>query len=95
MEIKETAGERKAGETLKQLNRSGFPFQLKVEDDIRAAEQDHKWYVASREQLVVKASAFEVEADLGARIWDDVRLLPDSLESHFCVLQVTIHEGVP
>jgi hypothetical protein len=34
---------------LKQVNRSGFPFQLKVEHDIRATEQRHKWSVASRE----------------------------------------------
>lgn len=36
---------------LKQVNRSGFPFQLKVERDIEAAQQIllHRWSVASRE----------------------------------------------
>jgi hypothetical protein len=127
---------------LKQVNRSGFPFQLKVERDVEAAHQVgmHKWSVASREHawadaegntgyidIVLKhqefstfrlvleckrvksddarqlqwlflveeakadfadrASCFEVEADLGAKVWDDVRVSPFSLESQFCVLQ--------
>ncbi len=126
-------------DTLKQINRSGFPFQLKVEHDIRATEGTHHWSVATREHawdtdgksgfidLVLKhkqvstfrlvieckrvkaddarqlqwlflveqaksdfvgtASSFEVEADIGARIWDDVLVSPASLESQFCVLQ--------
>jgi hypothetical protein len=36
-------------DALKQVNRSGFPFQLKVEGDIRAMEQSHHWSIASRE----------------------------------------------
>ena len=35
--------------TLKQINKSGFPFQLRVEHEIRATEQMHNWSVASRE----------------------------------------------
>jgi hypothetical protein len=126
--------------TLKQLNSSGFPFQLKVEQDIRATcGKDHNWAVASREhpwstaentgfidlvlkhneystfrlvieckrlkaddarQLqwlflaeegkedsVARASCFEVETNIGARLWDDVRVWPASLEAEFCVLQ--------
>ena len=126
-------------DNLKQINRSGFPFQLKVEHDIRATEEIHNWSVASREhawnnadgdsgfidivlkhkqvstfRLVIEckrvkaddarqlqwlflieeskcdvtgiASSFEVEADIGARIWDNVLLRPLSLESQFCVL---------
>lgn len=124
---------------LKQVNRSGFPFQLKVEHDVRATEATHHWSVASREhpwgddegnsgfidivlknkqfstfRLIVeckrvraddarqlqwlflveesksdftfRSSSFEVEADIGAKIWDDVRVDPASLESQFCVL---------
>jgi hypothetical protein len=127
-------------DSLKQINRSGFPFQLKVEHDVRATEQIHHWSIAGREhawndadgasgfidivlkhkqhstfRLVIeckrvkgdvdarllhwlflvedsrcnstfRASSFQVEADLGVRIWDDVRVQPDSLESQFCVL---------
>jgi len=126
-------------DALKQVNRSGFPFQLKVEHDIRATEKVHHWSVASREHawddlggnagfidlalkhkefstfriaieckrvksddarqlqwlfmveqsksdFVFKTSSFEVEADLAARVWDDVQLMPASLESQFCVL---------
>lgn len=36
-------------ETIKQLNRSGFPFQLRVEHEIRATQSQHGWEVASRE----------------------------------------------
>jgi hypothetical protein len=124
---------------LRQVNRSGFPFQLKVEHDVRATENMHHWSVASREHawddlagnsgfidlvlkhkqfstfrliteckrvkgddarqlqwlflvehaksdFVFRSSAVEVEADLGARLWDDVQLTPASLESQFCVL---------
>ena len=124
-------------EALKQLNRSGFPFQLKVEHDVReSSRKGHAWEVASREhpwsttessgfidivlqqstfrlaieckrvkaddarQLrwlflipdldaveVSRASSFEVESDIGARIWDDVQVFPFSYESGFCVLQ--------
>lgn len=35
--------------TLKQINKSGFPFQLKVEHEIRLTQQKHNWSVASRE----------------------------------------------
>jgi len=35
--------------TLKQINKSGFPFQLRVEHEIRMTEQQHGWSVASRE----------------------------------------------
>lgn len=34
---------------LSQINRSGFPFQLRVEDEIRATRSVHQWSVASRE----------------------------------------------
>lgn len=36
-------------ETLKQLNRSGFPFQLRIEHEIESTKKDHNWEVASRE----------------------------------------------
>lgn len=125
---------------LKQVNRSGFPFQLKVEHDVRATEASHHWVVASREHawidsegndgfidivlkhkehstfrlvleckrvkaddarqlqwlflvedaksdFVFSASSFQVEADIGARLWDDVQVSPASLEAQFCVLQ--------
>lgn len=36
-------------DTLKQINRSGFPFQLAVEHEIRVTESKHHWDVASRE----------------------------------------------
>ena len=36
-------------ETLKQINRSGVPFQLRIEHEIRATESQHGWRVASRE----------------------------------------------
>ena len=124
---------------IKQVNRSGFPFQLKVEHDIRATKSEHGWSVASREHpwenesrsgfidlvlkheqfstfrivieckrlkaddarqlrwlflveetrsdLVLRTSSLQVEADLGAAIWDDVLVNPASLESQFCALQ--------
>ena len=125
---------------LKQVNRSGYPFQLKVEYDIRSSEKNHHWSVASREHpwtspegksgfidLVLKhneystfrlvieckrvkaddarqlrwlflvengksdfmerASSFEAESDISAKVWDVVRVSPASLESEFCVLQ--------
>lgn len=34
---------------LRQLNRSGFPFQLRIEHEIRSTEREHHWSVASRE----------------------------------------------
>lgn len=34
---------------LRQLNRSGFPFQLRVEHEIRSTFKEHHWSVASRE----------------------------------------------
>src|SRR5262245_38478462 len=36
-------------EVLKQVNRSGFPFQLKVEQEVLSTKQDHHWSIASRE----------------------------------------------
>lgn len=36
-------------ETLKQLNKSGFPFQLCIEHVIRITTSEHNWGVASRE----------------------------------------------
>jgi len=36
-------------DTLKQINKSGFPFQLRVEHEIRLTQQEHNWSVASRE----------------------------------------------
>jgi len=35
--------------TLKQNNKSGFPFELRVEDEIRSTQADHRWSVASHE----------------------------------------------
>jgi hypothetical protein len=32
-----------------QINRSGFPFQLKVEQEVRSNVRNHRWEVASRE----------------------------------------------
>jgi len=152
-------------DALKQINRSGFPFQLRVEYEIRSTQADHHWSVVSREQpwtspnitasgfidvvlkhddvstfrLVIEckrikaddarqlrwvfllpdqeseltelASCFEVEGwrnqgqpsvpngEPGrpiseslpswwdARIWDNVHLVPSSLQSEFCILQ--------
>src|SRR5918912_1336211 len=139
-------------DTLKQINKSGFPFQLRVEHEIRQTHQEHNWSVASHEHpwtsvdkaasgfidLVLKhdqfstfrlvieckrikaddarqlrwvflipdteaqpttlASCFEVEGRGGQdqtsepgwndiRIWDNVRLIPASLQSEFCILQ--------
>ena len=39
-----------AEEIIKQLNRSGYPFQLRVEQEVVATFQEHGWLVASREQ---------------------------------------------
>ncbi|HUM69436.1 MAG TPA: hypothetical protein PLK31_11380 [Chloroflexota bacterium] len=36
-------------DTLKQINKSGFPFQLRVEHEIRLTQEKHHWSVASRE----------------------------------------------
>jgi hypothetical protein len=36
-------------ETLKQLNRSGFPFQLRIEQEIQSTKSQHRWQVATRE----------------------------------------------
>jgi len=137
---------------LKQINKSGFPFQLRVEHEIQLTQQEHHWSVASREhpwtsadktasgfidivlkhdqlstfRLVIECkrikaddarqlrwvfllpdqesqstmltSCFEVEGwgrrdtagesawgDL--RVWDNVRLMPASVQSEFCILQ--------
>jgi hypothetical protein len=37
-------------ETLKQFNRSGYPFQLKVEHNISISESTHNWSTVGREQ---------------------------------------------
>jgi hypothetical protein len=37
------------GEIFKQVARSGFPFQLKVEDEVRSTFDKHRWSVESRE----------------------------------------------
>lgn len=39
----------KQDDTLKQINKSGFPFQLKVEHEIRRTHSEHHWSVASHE----------------------------------------------
>lgn len=39
----------KQDDVLKQINKSGFPFQLRVEQEIRKTEDEHHWAVASRE----------------------------------------------
>lgn len=38
-----------AEETIKQLNRSGFPFQLRIEHEIQSTNTQHNWETASRE----------------------------------------------
>lgn len=137
-------------EVLKQVGKSGFPFQLKVEQVVLNSQRDHHWTLASREhpwvnpettssgfidlvlqheqfttfRLVVEckrvkaddsrqlrwiflypdsalkptelASCLEVEGWIDrasttptwndARIWDTVRVFPDSLQSEFCIL---------
>lgn len=138
--------------TLKQINKSGFPFQLRVEHEIRLTQREHNWSVASREhpwtsadksdsgfidivlkhdqlstfRLVIEckrikaddarqlrwvfllpdqesqptmlASCFEVEGRgkrsqisdpewSEIRVWDNVNLVPTSLQSEFCILQ--------
>jgi hypothetical protein len=35
--------------TFKQFNRSGFPFQLRIEHEIESSKTQHNWEVASRE----------------------------------------------
>lgn len=139
-------------DALRQINKSGFPFQLRVEHEIRLTQREHNWSVASREhpwtnadksasgfidivlkherfstfRLVIEckrikaddarqlrwvfllpeqeprpsmlASCFEVEgrrkggqsswaewSDI--RVWDNVNLVPTSLQSEFCILQ--------
>ncbi len=38
------AGDLKTqNETLKQISKSGYPFQLKVEDEIRMNNSSHHW----------------------------------------------------
>jgi hypothetical protein len=141
----------KRDDTLNQVNKSGFPFQLRVEHEIRGTRGEHGWEVASREhpwsnaektvfgfidvvlkhsqfvtfrlvieckrikandarqlrwifllpeqeaQLTTLASCFEVEGwgksnETGeaewrdVRVWDNVYLSPDSLQSEFCIL---------
>jgi hypothetical protein len=34
---------------IKLINKSGFPFQLRVEHEIQRTKSDHKWELASRE----------------------------------------------
>jgi len=46
----EEAAMAKHEEILKQLNRSGYPFQLRVEQEVIATSQDHWWLLAGREQ---------------------------------------------
>lgn len=36
-------------DALKQINKSGFPFQLRIEHEIRSSYKEHQWSVASRE----------------------------------------------
>jgi hypothetical protein len=139
-------------DTLKQINKSGFPFQLRIEHEVRLTNKEHNWSVASREHpwasadnaasgfidLVLKhdqfstfrlvieckrikaddarqlrwvflipdkeaqptalASCFEVEGRgkqdqeskpewSEMRVWDNVCLIPASLQSEFCILQ--------
>lgn len=143
----------KPGQELNQLNKSGFPFQLRIEHEVRTTHAEHGWSVASREHpwlirtspeiassgfmdIVLKHDHYvtfrlileckRIKADDGRqlrwlfllprrdakptaratcmeveirgsdeeqgyegedlRIWDNVRLLPESLESEFCIL---------
>ena len=137
-------------EALKQVNRSGFPFQLRVEAEVRSSSERHDWSVASREhpwvnpqtssfgfidlvlehkqystfRMVIEckrvkaddarqlrwvfllpdhelkpteiATCLEVEGRANThiqpppltdiRLWDNVRSVPASLQSEFCVL---------
>ena len=36
-------------ETLKHIWKSGFPFQLRVEDEVRSTHSTHNWSIATRE----------------------------------------------
>jgi hypothetical protein len=139
-------------EILKQINKSGFPFQLKVEHEIRRTAGEHDWSIASHEhpwvsadntmsgftdivlkhnqftafRLVIECkrirtddsrqlrwvflfpdqepkpktltSCFEVKGWKKrepivkpewneVQIWDNVNLMPASLQSEFCILQ--------
>ena len=140
----------KPEDALKQINRSGYPFQLRVEQQVVATRSDHGWSVASREhpwavpdagssgfidivlqhdhfvtyRLVLEckrikaddgrqlnwhflvpdkilkptalASCFEVEGNgkrddkeskwEDLRVWDNVRVTPESLQAEFCVM---------
>ncbi len=141
----------KRDDTPNQINKSGYPFQLRVEHEVRGTYREHGWEVASREhpwssadktafgfidvvlkhsqfvtfRLVMEckrikaddarqlrwifllpeqepqpttlASCFEVEGwgkhdEKGesewrdVRVWDNVYLSPDSLQSEFCIL---------
>jgi len=40
----------KPDEILKQVNKSGYPFQLRVEQEVVATHQDHGWLIGGREQ---------------------------------------------
>ncbi|HJQ24660.1 MAG TPA: hypothetical protein VKA60_12150 [Blastocatellia bacterium] len=137
-------------DTLKQVNKSGFPFQLRVQEEIERTVRQHHWLIAGREhawshprtgatgfidlvlshsqyvtfRLVIeckrmkandarqlrwiflvpdqelkptsRTTCLEVEtwtdkskdvpvwSDI--RLWDDVSLAPESLQSEFCIL---------
>jgi hypothetical protein len=47
---------------LKQLNRSGYPFQLRIECEVQSTQHEHGWSVASREHpwtsIDTKSSGF-------------------------------------
>jgi hypothetical protein len=138
-----------AEEIIKQLNRSGYPFQLRVEQEVVATFQEHGWLVASHEQpwstedggsgfidivlshnhfttcrLVLEckrikaddqrqlswiflipggssqkttvSSCLEIEGNGNReaspptwshmRVWEDVRISPESYQSEFCVM---------
>lgn len=81
---------------LSQINRSGFPFQLRVEDDITTTAPIHGWRVASREHPWAledgSASIFASRSALAARfgwrnsLYDQLPQLPPG---EFCVMLVT------
>ena len=41
----------------KQLSLSGFPFQLRIEEEIRSTETNHGWRVVTREQAWANSEA--------------------------------------
>ncbi|MCY7351296.1 MAG: hypothetical protein LH606_11605 [Cytophagaceae bacterium] len=67
-------------DALKQVNKSGFPFQLRVEDEIKQSVLHHRWYVLSSEQ------PWE-NADAGRSGFIDLVLTNDSMHQRNMVIE--------